>query len=733
MTSSPTSDPRPAATGPLRLPRKVLVANRGEIAVRIAATCRAMGIATVAVFSDADADALHVTVADEAVRLGGSAPADSYLRVDAVVAAARRTGADAVHPGYGFLSENAEAARTVADAGLTWVGPSPDVIAAMGDKLAAKRRLAAAGVPVVPGADLDDELSAAQLAQRADEVGYPLLVKAAAGGGGRGMRLVAGPDELSAAVDAARREAAAAFGNERVFLERFVARPRHLEVQVFGDVHGTVVHLFERECSIQRRHQKVVEEAPSVAIDPEVRAALTGAAVDAARAIGYVNAGTVEFVADETVLARRRAGEDVDPRTAFAFLEVNTRLQVEHPVTEQTVRVRGTVASDGGPDDHRGLDLVGLQLAIAAGAPLPFAQDELVQVGHAIEARLYAEDPVADHRPVPGPLHAFAPPRLPGVRWDVGVRAGDEVWHEYDPLLAKVIATGATREEAASRLSGALARTLLGRTTNRDLLVAILRDEAFLAGDTTTAFLDERFGTPALRRFVPDEATVRTAQVASALHRLLGPPPGQVPARVPPGFSNTAALPLQLRIVDPSHGRGAVLRVSPLRRAGAWWRVQVAADAPAGIWQDPQEVLEEFEARLHARTDDAVTFELDGHRRTVAVRTRLGGGADADEHTAALVDGRWVDLVLPARFPVPERRLDPGATSAPMPGTVTTVDVAPGEQVVAGDLLVTLEAMKMEHRVTATAAGTVAEVAVAPGDRVDADAVLVVLDLADPA
>jgi propionyl-CoA carboxylase alpha chain len=493
-----------------RLPRKVLIANRGEIAVRIARTCRSMGIATVAVHSDVDVDALHVRSCDEAVRLGGATPAESYLRTDALLDAAARTGADAVHPGYGFLSENAGFARAVTDAGLTWIGPTPDAIAAMGDKIEAKRRMASAGVPLVPGVELPD---GADVAAAGEQVGYPLLVKAAAGGGGKGMRAVHDPAHLADAVDAARREAAGAFGDGTVFLERLVASPRHLEVQVVGDTAGTVLHAFERECSIQRRHQKVVEEAPSPSIDDEVRAALCDAAVTAARAIGYVSAGTVEFVADESKLAVRRAGGDVDPRDCFAFLEVNTRLQVEHPVTEETVRVRDQATGSLDP-----LDLVRVQLLVAGGHPLPFAQDQLLQTGHAIEARLYAEDPAAGYLPATGTLEAFAPAPGEGVRWDAGIVEGDVVSVHYDPMLAKVIGVGPTREEAAARLARALDHTVLvGTVTNRDLLIDVLRDERFLAADTTTAYLDERYPDDAARRFVPDDEVVDLALVAATI------------------------------------------------------------------------------------------------------------------------------------------------------------------------------------------------------------------------
>jgi propionyl-CoA carboxylase alpha chain len=578
----------PAASG-ARLPRKVLIANRGEIAVRVARTCRSMGIATVAVHSDVDEAALHVRVCDEAVRLGGATPTESYLRVDALLAAAARTGADAVHPGYGFLSENAAFARAVAEAGLTWVGPTPDAIAAMGDKVEAKRRMAAAGVPLVPGVELPD---GAAVAAAGDEVGFPLLVKAAAGGGGKGMRAVHDPAHLADAVDAARREAAGAFGDDTVFLERLVTAPRHLEVQVVGDTHGRVVHAFERECSIQRRHQKVIEEAPSAAIDDEVRAALCDAAVEAARAIDYVGAGTVEFVADETRLAARRRGEQVDPRDCFAFLEVNTRLQVEHPVTEETVRVRDAATGQLGR-----LDLVRVQLLVAGGHPLPFAQDDLVQTGHAIEARLYAEDPAAGYLPATGTLEAFAPAAGEGIRWDAGVVEGDVVSVHYDPMLAKVIGTGPTREEAAGRLARALDDTvLLGTITNRELLVDVLRDEAFLAADTTTAFLEERYPTDEDRSLAPSDAAVDLALVAATLAGVAdrrAADPSQLDVR--PGFVNAGTFDPEVtyRVGDRS------VRV----------RYRVRRDGRTQLWvgdgDDP------VTATVH---DDSAAIEVDGHR-----------------------------------------------------------------------------------------------------------------------
>src|SRR5215475_952023 len=443
---------------------RLLVANRGEIARRVIRTCRDLGISPVAVYADPDADAPHVAEADVAVRLPGSAAAETYLRADLLLVAARRTRADAVHPGYGFLAENAGFAAAVLEAGLTWVGPPPDAIATMGSKVDAKRLLAAAGVPVLP--------TWAPGEVPADA--YPVLVKAVAGGGGRGMRVVAGPSELDSAVESASREAAAGFGDGAVFVEPYLRSPRHVEVQVVADRHGGVVALGERECSVQRRHQKIVEEAPSPAVDPALRARLAAAAVTAAQEVGYVGAGTVEFLLDAS-------GDPV-------FLEMNTRLQVEHPVTECVT----------------GLDLVALQLAVAEGRPLPFAEAPPAR-GHAIEVRLYAEDPAADWRPSAGTLHRLAVPGVTaefaplaadtGLRLDSGVADGTVVSAHYDPMLAKLIAWAPTREAAARRLAAALARAAVhGLVTNRDLLVRILRHPDFLAGRTDTGFLDRDRG-----------------------------------------------------------------------------------------------------------------------------------------------------------------------------------------------------------------------------------------------
>jgi propionyl-CoA carboxylase alpha chain len=726
------------------LPSKLLIANRGEIAVRIARTCRAMGIGTVAVHSDVDERALHVEVCDEAVRLGGATPAESYLRGDALVEAALRTGAEAIHPGYGFLSEAAGFARQVLDAGLTWVGPSPEAIAAMGDKLAAKARMAAAGVPLVPGMDLTADLGAVtelDLDHVAADIGFPVMVKAAAGGGGKGMRVVHDPAELHDAIAAARREAGGAFGDDRVFLERYVAHPRHLEVQVIGDTHGTVLHLFERECSVQRRHQKVVEETPSPGITQAVRSALGEAAVAAARAIGYVNAGTIEFIADDAVLARLREGDvSVDPHDAFAFLEVNTRLQVEHPVTEEVVRVRDR--STGGLER---LDLVRLQLLVAAGEPLPFAQDDVVQRGHAIEVRLYAEDPTNDYLPQTGTLHAYAPAALPGVRWDSGARAGDEIPTYYDPMLAKVIAWAPSRREAAGLLARELDTTVLGgATTNRDLLVGVLRDEAFLAGDTTTSFLGERFpgGVPAGRASAgalgaagagsadPAEASSggavelavreRTALIAAALSAaVVRRRAASVLATLPAGFTNAGAFEPSTVLELPG---GVAWTVRYRAERDGSWRVRlVPDDAPEDVGPHPDAT--EHHVLLHATAEGAVghlDVEVDGHRQRVRAARH-----EAEVHVGT-ASGRVVVRERP-RFPVVAEEEVAGATLAPMPGAVVQVAVAAGDAVARGDLLVTVEAMKMEHRITAPFAGTVGEVRVAAGDQVDAEQVLVVV------
>ncbi|MGY1846455.1 ATP-binding protein [Blastococcus sp. SYSU DS1021] len=658
----------------------VLVANRGEIARRVFTTARAMGLRTVAVHSDADADAPFVREADVSVRLPGSTPAETYLRADLVVAAALRAGADCVHPGYGFLSENADFARAVAAAGLVFVGPDPEAVEAMGSKLAAKELMSRAGVPTLPSVDATG-LSGDTLEKAAGEVGYPLLVKASFGGGGRGMRAVRGPDELADAVAGAGREAASAFGDGTVFLERLVERPRHVEVQVFGDRHGTTVALFERECSIQRRHQKVVEEAPSPAVGPELRARLQEAAVAAARAIGYVGAGTVEFLLDES-------GE-------FFFLEMNTRLQVEHPVTEAVT----------------GLDLVRLQFDVAAGRPLPAAAVSATSSGWAIEVRLYAEDPARGWLPQSGRLADFAIPADtafrttagPGIRVDSGVEAGGEIGVHYDPMLAKVIAWAPDRSSAALALAGALARARLhGLTTNRDLLVRVLRSEAFLAGETDTGFLD-RHGLAQLAAPLVDEAARRrhavVAALAGAALRRAGAP---VLGGLPSGWRNNPTAP-QVTVFDTGTVR---------YRIGS-------AGVTADVDGEPVP-LTVLGTSVPAPGRVRLDLELGGLRSTYDVH------ADGDRWHVDGPEGGST-LVEQPRFPEPGAAVQPGSLTAAMPGTVVRVAVAEGEQVAAGQLVLVLEAMKMEHPVVAPADGVVTHLHADVGRQVETGAVLAVV------
>ena len=465
---------------------KVLVANRGEIAVRILRTLREMGIASVAVFSDVDREALHVQVADQAVGLGDPRPSASYLDIGKIVDAARRTGAQAIHPGYGFLAENPAFAKNVAEAGLVFVGPSADALARLGNKTEARRTVGGVGVPIIPGMDAP-ETDLERLASAADRIGYPVLVKAAAGGGGKGMRVAASPGELRSAAQAATREAAASFGDGSIYLEKFLFRPRHVEFQILADAHGNAVHLFERECSVQRRHQKIIEETPSPALDDELRERMGRTALAAARAAGYVNAGTVEFLLD---------GRE------FYFLEVNARIQVEHPITELLT----------------GLDLVRCQLEIAAGEPLPLRQEQVTRRGHAVECRIYAEDPRHGFAPSPGRVLLARFPEGPGVRCDAGIGSGSEVPVHYDPILAKVAVHASTRSAALARMTRALEDcVILGVQTPIEFLLDVLRSEPFAAGRTHTRFLDEHFAD-----WRPDDTTDPLALVGFVLDRLAG-------------------------------------------------------------------------------------------------------------------------------------------------------------------------------------------------------------------
>jgi propionyl-CoA carboxylase alpha chain len=652
---------------------RVLVANRGEIARRVFRTCREMGLSTVAVFSDADAGAPFVREADAAVRLPGESPTDTYLRGDLVIAAALRTGADAVHPGYGFLSEDAGFAQAVLDAHLTWVGPPPAAIAAMGSKLAAKSLMADAGVPCLPGIDATG-LPHESLVAAAQEIGFPVLVKASAGGGGRGMRIVAAAGDLAEAVASAQREAASAFGDGTVFLEKYVERPRHVEVQVLADTHGSCVALFERDCSVQRRHQKVLEEAPSPAVDEALRARLCDAAVAAAQAVGYTGAGTVEFV----------LSQDGTP----AFLEMNTRLQVEHPVTELVT----------------GLDLVRLQLLVAQGHPLPAEVGAARITGHAVEARLYAEDPTSGFLPATGTLHTFEIPAAAGVRVDAGVESGSVVGVHYDPMLAKVVAHGATRAEASSRLAAALAGARLhGVRTNRELLVRVLRSPAWLDGDVDTSLL-ERHDPAELGAPLVDEVGLRLHCAAAALAGAAGRrASASVLAGLPSGWRNLPSAPQ--RTSYEVAGREVLVEYA-LRRQGT--RLVVDGEELSAV-------------RLWAATAERVDLEVDGVRRYYDVLV-AGGSTWVDSPLGASA------LVEVERYPEPGSGLAAGALTAPMPGTVVRVDVSEGETVEQGQALVVLEAMKMEHSVRAPTSGAVSSVHVQPGQQVDSGAVLVVVD-----
>jgi propionyl-CoA carboxylase alpha chain len=635
---------------------RVLVANRGEIARRVFATCRRLGIGTVAVHSDADAGLPFVREADVAVHLPGSTPAETYLRGELLIEAARRSGADAIHPGYGFLSENADFARAVAEAGLTWIGPMPESIDAMGSKVAAKKLMADAGVPVFGEID----------PAAATEGDLPLLVKASAGGGGRGMRIVRSLDDLAEQVALASAEAESAFGDPTVFCEPYLEHGRHVEVQVVGDTHGNVVVLGERDCSLQRRHQKVVEEAPAPGLSEETRTTLHDGARLAAEAISYVGAGTVEFMV---------AGDKV------SFLEMNTRLQVEHPVTEAVF----------------GVDLVEAQIRVAEGGPVPAVPTH--PRGHSVEVRLYAEDPAADYQPQSGRLDTFEVPAelafdqfaIYGTRLDSGFESGSEVGTHYDAMLAKVIAWGSDRTSAFRSLAGVLERSRIhGLVTNRDLLVRLLRDERVLAGDVSTDFL----GSYDLTGEAPDHTLAATAAAIAlaergALHR-------RVQRGIPVAWRNVVSQP-QRTVLTPLVGGDDI--------AVAWYGGR-AGYAVAGI--------EVVEAR-----PDRVVLEVDG------VRIALDVVVDEDRVHVDSGRGSASYRVVP-RFVDPAEQVSAGSLLAPMPGTVIAVPVASGEQVVAGQTLIVLEAMKMQHTISAPADG-VLELAVAVGQQVSAGDVLAVV------
>ena len=644
---------------------RILIANRGEIACRVIRTARALGYRTVAVFSEPDAGSPHVALADEAVALGGRTAAESYLRVDAILAACKRTGADAVHPGYGFLSERADFAQACADAGLVFIGPPASAISAMGDKAGAKRRMHAAGVPCVPGY-LGDDQSDAALTEQANGLGYPLLVKAVAGGGGRGMRLVHAPSELADALAGARREAASAFGDGTLMLERLVTDGRHIEIQVFADTHGNVIHLGERDCSAQRRRQKVIEESPSPFVDAALREAMGRDAVAAAKAVGYVGAGTIEFIVD----AQRR----------HFFLEMNTRLQVEHPVTECVT----------------GLDLVEWQLRVAAGEPLPLRQDEIRWMGHAVEARLYAEDPYDHFAPQTGRIAHWRPARASraGTRIDDGIAEGGAVSPFYDAMLAKLIVHGRDRADALRRLGAALEATpLLGLRTNGRYLRDLLRHPEFVAGAVTTKRLDDwaAHGDAINVAPKPDDADWA---IAAAL-RMRAPDDAPTSGPMAPSVASR-------RITLACAGATRALAVAGTRVGEGEHIVDVVLHAPdADGWR---------------------AVDIDGVRRQCLV----------------VDDGRRVHLARdaavhvfeePSPFPQPDAGAAARVARAPVAGVVAQLAVEVGQRVAAGQPLVCVEAMKMEMWLNAAADGVVSAVRVAPRDTVASGAVLVELDL----
>ncbi len=653
--------------------KKILIANRGEIARRVMRTCREMGIATVAVCSEPDRDALFAREADETVPLTGSSSAETYLNVAALLDAARRTGADGVHPGYGFLSENADFARRVGQAGITFIGPTPEAIAAMGSKIEAKRRMQDSGVAVLPSITVAGQ-SAADLVREAASLGPSILVKASAGGGGRGMRIVRSSGELADAVAAAKREALSAFGDETVFLEPYVESPRHIEVQIFGDTHGNIVHLLERECSIQRRHQKIVEEAPSVALDEHLRAAICSAAVRAGQAIDYVGAGTVEFL----------LGAD----RKFYFLEVNTRLQVEHPVTEAIL----------------GLDLVRLQILVAEGQALPPEVWQAKSRGHAIEVRLYAEDPAQSFAPSTGKLERFQVPARPGLRIESGVTDGSTVSPYYDPMLAKLIVHAPTRVEAARRLAAALAASQIhGLQTNRELLVRILRHPQFLSGETDTHFL-ERHAPSELAAPLCDAAGEKLHATAAALASAAARgAQARVLPTIPAGWRNNPSQP-ELVKFRSARGETAV--------AYRWSRGELALSI------DEQELSA---VRVDECSADRVTMETDGILRTYTVH-QVGDHYFVDSPLGAST------LIELPRFPSAEEEVQAGSLMAPLPGVVDDVKVAVGDQVAVGDVLLVIESMKMLYPVTAPQAGRVAEIRVQKKSHVEARTVLAVID-----
>ena len=643
----------------------LLVANRGEIAVRVMRTAQVLGMQTVAVYSDADADAVHVRFADRAVRIGLAPAMDSYLRGDVVIEAALASGADAIHPGYGFLSENAEFAQAVADAGLIFVGPPVNAIDVMGDKARSKRAMIEAGVPCVPGYQGEDQ-SDEKLIAEAKGVGFPLMVKAAAGGGGRGMRLVATAAGLSDAISMARSEAINAFGSGELILERAIQRPRHVEFQVFADSHGTVIHLGERDCSVQRRHQKVIEEAPCPVMTPELRDMMGQAAVAAARAVDYVGAGTVEFLLDA-------AGD-------FYFLEMNTRLQVEHPVTEMVT----------------GLDLVALQLRVAEGEPLGLVQDDVEINGHAIEARLYAEDPAADFAPSTGPVVLWAPAEGEGMRIDSGIATGGEVSPYYDAMVAKVIACGADREQARTRLVAALGETaFLGPTSNREFLIDVLGQDVFVDGGATTGFISDVYGDEG---YAAEAIGFDDVSVAAVL---------QYVRRVKRSCAASLGIPDELVNWSNADHRSAVVDYG-------------VTALPGGLSVEAQRA-DQYAVR-HGKSEAniaLISVDGEGFRMTVDGVSVAGWFAEEGDavHVSTSSKSYRVEDFADRSASAASGAGD-GDVRAPMHGVLAELRVKQGDRVRVGDAVAVLEAMKMQHVIAAEVDGVVASVSDGVGGQI---------------
>ncbi|HKV97954.1 MAG TPA: acetyl/propionyl/methylcrotonyl-CoA carboxylase subunit alpha [Gammaproteobacteria bacterium] len=650
--------------------KKILIANRGEIACRVLRSCKRLGIATVAVYSDADRHAMHVRMADEAVHIGASKAADSYLNMDHILAAAKQTGAEAIHPGYGFLSENSEFARRCRKAGLVFIGPSPESMDAMASKSAAVTLMEKAGVPVTPGYHGDDQ-TLKKLEAEARHVGFPVLIKPSAGGGGKGMHIVHAAGEFKEALETAKREAKNAFGDDHVLLEKYIQQPRHIEFQVFGDTHGNVVHIFERECSLQRRFQKVVEETPSPFLDDAMRKKMGEAAVAAAKAVDYVNAGTIEFI----------VGAD----RSFHFMEMNTRLQVEHPVTEETT----------------GLDLVEWQLRVASGEPLPLTQNQIKQCGHAIEARLYAENAAKGFLPVTGRIEAFDTPRDEWARVDTGVRSGDEIGIFYDPMIAKISASGKDRAEAVSRLRETLAHTaVFGMVTNLPLLRGIARHPEFAAGRFDTGFIERELNT-LLARPAPTPA----ALAAAVLSKLAGQKTGPWQAD---GWR-----------VDGTHGRRLLARGAD----GSEHALHING-GPAGFNLDTD--AGHHKVRVRDSDRDRAQFTLDDEPCTAYV-LRHGNEFQVE------LDSEAYNFALTLPFaPKAVGHADTATHPvSPMPGRVVAVHVKTGDKVEPGQPLLVLEGMKMEYTLKATMAGRIETVLCKEGEMVEADTVLVTIKAAE--